>query len=100
MNVPAKLRPLATAALSLSAVGFTSALGPFWALPTAFLRGTAAAGGIALINALGNVAGLASPYLVGLVKDATGGYAGALIVLALLMLAGATLALALRRAPR
>src|SRR5207247_7458630 len=39
---------LATAALSLSAVGFTSALGPFWALPTAFLRGTAAAGGIAL----------------------------------------------------
>jgi len=91
---------LATAALSLSAVGFTSALGPFWALPTAFLRGTAAAGGIALINALGNVAGLASPYLVGLVKDATGGYAGALIVLALLMLAGATLALALRRAPR
>ena len=90
---------LATAALSLSAVGFTSALGPFWALPTAFLRGTAAAGGIALINALGNVAGFASPYLVGLVKDATGGYAGALIVLALLMLAGATLALALRRAP-
>src|SRR5258706_4613375 len=93
-------RPLlATAALALSAIGFTSALGPVWALPTTFLSGTAAAGGIALINSLGNVAGFAGPYLVGLVKDATGGYAGALLSFALLMLAGAALALALRRAP-
>ena len=90
---------LATAALSLSAVGFTSSLGPFWALPTSFLRGTAAAGGIALINSLGNAAGFAGPYLVGLVKDATGGYAGALIVFAVLMLGGAILALGLRSAP-
>src|SRR3989441_730255 len=57
-----------------------------------------AAGGIALINALGNVAGFAGPYLVGLVKDATGGYAGALLTFGVLMLAGAALALALRRA--
>src|SRR5439155_511985 len=83
----------ATAALSLSAIGFTSALGPFWTLPTMFLSGTAAAGGIALINSLGNVAGFAGPYLVGLVKDATDGYAGALLAFALLMLAGAALAL-------
>jgi len=89
---------LATAALSLSAIGFTSALGPFWTLPTTFLSGAAAAGGIALINALGNVAGFAGPYLVGLVKDATGGYAGALLTFGVLMLAGAALALALRRA--
>ncbi len=45
------------------------------------------------------MAGFAGPYLVGLVKDATGGYAGALLAFALLMLAGAALALALRRAP-
>jgi ACS family tartrate transporter-like MFS transporter len=90
---------LATAALSLAAIGFTSALGPFWTLPTTVLSGTAAAGGIALINSLGNLAGFAGPYLVGLVKDATGGYAGALLAFALLMLAGAALALALRRAP-
>lgn len=89
---------LATAALSLSAVGFTSALGPFWALPTMFLRGTAAAGGIALINSLGNLAGFAGPFMVGLVKDTTGGYAGAMLVFALLMLTGAVLALALRGA--
>jgi ACS family tartrate transporter-like MFS transporter len=90
----------ATAALSLAAIGFTGALGPFWALPTSFLSGAAAAGGIALINSLGNVAGFAGPYLVGVVKDATGGFAGALITFAVLMLAGAALALQLRRARR
>lgn len=91
---------VATAALSLAAIGFTGALGPFWALPTSFLSGAAAAGGIALINSLGNVAGFAGPYLVGVVKDATGGFAGALIAFALLMLAGAALALQLRGARR
>jgi ACS family tartrate transporter-like MFS transporter len=87
------------AALSLAAIGFTGALGPFWALPTSFLSGAAAAGGIALINSLGNIAGFAGPYLVGAVKDATGGFAGALLVFAVLMLAGALLALWLGRAP-
>lgn len=89
---------VATAALSLAAIGFTGALGPFWALPTSFLSGAAAAGGIALINSLGNIAGFAGPYLVGVVKDATGGFAGALLAFAVLMLAGALLALWLRRA--
>jgi nitrate/nitrite transporter NarK len=37
------------------------------------LSGTAAAGGIALINALGNLGGFFGPYVFGLVKDATGG---------------------------
>jgi MFS transporter, ACS family, tartrate transporter len=31
-------------------------------LPTAFLSGTAAAGGIALINSIGNLAGFVAPY--------------------------------------
>lgn len=91
---------LVTAALALAAVGFTGALGPFWALPTMFLAGRAAAGGIALINSLGNVAGFVGPYLVGLVKDATGGFAGALLAFAVLMLVGAGLALELSRSPR
>ncbi len=88
---------VATAALSLAAIGFTGALGPFWALPASFLSGTAAAAGIALINSLGNIAGFASPYVVGAVKDATGGFAGALMTFAILMLAGAALAWTLRR---
>ncbi len=90
---------LATLALSLAAAGFTSALGPFWSLPPMFLRGTAAAAGIALINALGNAAGFVSPYLVGLVKDATGSFAGALLAFALFMAEGAALAAGVRREP-
>ncbi len=47
-----------------------------WTLPTAFLSGAAAAGGIAIINALGNLSGFAAPYAVGAIKDATGAFTG------------------------
>ena len=43
----------------------------FWSLPTAFLGGSAAAAGIAAINSVGNLAGFASPYLIGWLKDTT-----------------------------
>jgi nitrate/nitrite transporter NarK len=59
------------AALTLACAGIMSALPCFWSCPTAFLGGTAAAGGIALINSLGNLAGFVSPYMVGLLKDLT-----------------------------
>ena len=48
-----------------------------------FLSGAAAAGGIALINSLGNLGGFAGPYLIGWVKDATGSYAAAMGIFAL-----------------
>ena len=50
------------AAMSLVAFGVLGWLGPFWALPTAFLREQAAAGGIALINSMGAVGGFVGPY--------------------------------------
>ncbi|MES2105082.1 MAG: MFS transporter [Pseudomonadota bacterium] len=62
---------LAMAALTLATVGILSTLPLFWSLPTAFLGGTAAAAGIAMINSLGNLAGYLSPTLVGMIKDAT-----------------------------
>ena len=62
---------LAMAALTLAFIGIKSTLGPFWALATAFLTGTAAAGGIALINSVGNLGGFFGPYIVGLIKDKT-----------------------------
>ena len=61
-----------TGALSLAAMGIWGALGPFWALPPAFLRRPAAAGGVALVNSVGNLGGFAGPTLVGYVRDATG----------------------------
>jgi nitrate/nitrite transporter NarK len=43
----------------------------FWSLPTSFLRGSAAAVGIAAVNSIGNLAGFVSPYLIGFLKDLT-----------------------------
>lgn len=58
-------------ALTLGTLGTLATLPLFWSLPTALLGGTAAAAGIALINSIGNLAGFASPYLVGWIKDLT-----------------------------
>jgi nitrate/nitrite transporter NarK len=57
--------------LTLAAMGGLSTLPMFWSLPTAFLGGSAAAAGIALINSCGNLAGFVSPYLIGFIKDTT-----------------------------
>lgn len=82
---------LAMIGLTLAAMGALSTLPMFWSLPTAFLGGSAAAAGIALINSVGNLAGFAGPYFIGFMKDLThstntGLYtmAGALILGALL----------------
>lgn len=87
---------LAMAALVLAFVGLKSTLGPFWALGTAFLSGTAAAGGIALINSVGNLGGFAGPYLVGVIKDQTGSNLAALMLLGGALLAMGLLALTIR----
>jgi MFS transporter, ACS family, tartrate transporter len=96
-------------AVAALAVGLFFLLGAhpvFWTMPAALLSGTAAAAGIALINSIGNIGGFVGPYLVGLVKDATGSTDGGLIALALILLGGAVLATRvahdpdLERAPR
>jgi ACS family tartrate transporter-like MFS transporter len=88
---------LALASLSVAALGIWSALGPFWTLPTAFLSGTAAAGGIAFINSIGNLGGFAGPWALGLIKQATGSFAPGLLLLALSLIVVAALALRLPR---
>src|ERR1700689_916089 len=86
---------LSLGALSLAAVGIWGTFGPFWAMPPEFLSGTAAAGAIALINSIGNLGGFAGPYLVGMVKQATHGFAGAMLLMAASLVAGGVLALTL-----
>jgi D-galactonate transporter len=71
------------AALSLAAVGIWGTLGPFWAMSSEILSGTAAAAGIALINSVGNLGGFLGPYLVGLVRKQTNTFAFALLALAI-----------------
>jgi MFS family permease len=82
-------------ALTVAAVGDLGTRGPFWALPGRFLSGNASAGGIALINTLAAVGGFVGPYMVGFIKDRTGGYAG-LLFLAAVLVAGSIGALRLR----
>jgi D-galactonate transporter len=81
--------------LVIASIG-QSSIGPcFWSLPTAMLSGTAAAGGIALINALGNLGGFFGPYVFGLVKDATGNFTFGLMAIALGPIMSAILVLCL-----
>ena len=77
--------------LFLIAAGFGiyTSLPSFWPLPTAMLTGSAAAGGIALINSIGNLGGFVGPYVVGLVKDLTGTFSGGLYLLAAFLLLAA-----------
>lgn len=82
----------ATAALSVVAIGIAASFGPFWGLATAALPAGAAATGIALVNSIGNLGGFAGPWVVGLVKDTTGSFAGALVAFALLCMLAALLA--------
>jgi MFS transporter, ACS family, tartrate transporter len=70
--------------MSIAAMGFYGSKGPFFAMPPMFLSGTALAGGIAWINSIGNLGGFFGPWYVGVMKDATGSFAGGLFGLALL----------------
>ena len=80
---------VSVAALSLAAAGVLTCAPLFWSLPTSFLSGAAAAVGIAAINSVGNLAGFASPYLIGLLKDATQSSQSGMYVLAGMLVVGA-----------
>lgn len=76
-------------ALSVIASGVLAAMSTFWAIPTAFLHGAAAAAGIAWINSIGNLGGHFGPDLIGRVRTATGDNRAAFFMLAALAAAGA-----------
>lgn len=77
-------------ALALSLAGTLAYNGPFFSLPATFLAGTAAAGGIGFINTIGSLGRFVGPWMVGVLKQESGGYSSAMAALAMLML-GATL---------
>ena len=83
-------------AFCIAAFGIYGSLSVFWTLPTAFLSGAAAAGGIALINSIGNLAGFAGPYAMGWIKDASGSYTGGLLLSASLGFMAMLVVLALK----
>ena len=85
-------------ALTLVTIGWGAYVVTFWSLPTAFLTGTAAAAGIALINSVGNLGGYFGPDMIGRIRTATGGdSAAAFYTLAAVALLGAFIILLLPR---
>jgi ACS family tartrate transporter-like MFS transporter len=84
---------LKLAAFTVAVVGVYAALPVFWTVPTALLSGTAAAGGIALINAVGNLGGYAGPFAIGALKEHYGFGAGLMVLAGALAIAGVLAAL-------
>jgi nitrate/nitrite transporter NarK len=68
--------------------GITSARAIFWTIPTRFLTGLAAAGGLAFINSIATLGGFVGPYAMGWLRDATGSFSAGLMAMSgLLVLA-------------
>ena len=76
-------------ALCVAAFGAWATLPVFWAMPTSFLSGAAAAAGVAYINSIANIAGFIGPFIMGWIKDATGSFDGGLLVIACVCLGAA-----------
>jgi ACS family tartrate transporter-like MFS transporter len=81
----------ALAAMSVATIGLYGSRPCFWPMPSMFLTGAAAAGGIALINSLGNLGGYVGPFIVGWIKDSTKSFEMGLYFLAACALASAVI---------
>lgn len=81
-------------ALTLAIVGTMSAIPVFWQMPSRFLSGAAAAGGVALINSIANLAGFGAPWMLGIIKTNTGSLTAGLYVVAAVEICATLLILA------
>jgi ACS family tartrate transporter-like MFS transporter len=83
---------LAVVGFSLGAGGVFAAMPVFWTWASRRLEGEAAAGGIALINSLGNLGGFVGPFVMGWLRQSTGAYASGLLAVAGCLLLSAVVA--------
>jgi ACS family tartrate transporter-like MFS transporter len=83
--------------LVLAVIGINAAYGPFYSLPSTFLAGPAAAGGIALIYSIGNLGGFAGPMIIGVAIEETGNYSAAMLVFSVFLIVAATTVVLLGR---
>lgn len=83
----------------IAAMGVFSAIPSFWALPAQFLTGAAAAGGIGLINSIGNLGGFAAPYATGALNQFTGSDKAGMWAVGVFMIISAVVVVVLRATP-
>ena len=83
--------------LCLAVIGIYAGKGPVWALSADWLSAGTAAAGLAQMNAISNLAGFGTTYVVGYIKQATGSYPLAILPLACLSGVGALAVLLISR---
>jgi MFS family permease len=81
---------------SVALVGVTAARAIFWTIPTRFLTGAAAAGGLAFINSIGTVGGFVGPSMMGWLKEFSGSYVVGLTAVAAVMIAATVASMSLK----
>jgi MFS family permease len=81
---------------SLALTGVTAARAIFWTIPTRFLTGVAAAGGLAFINSVATTGGFFGPFMMGWLKDFSGSYVVGLLAVAAIMLAATAASISLK----
>ena len=84
-------------ALAVATAAVYATLSPFWIIPPGFLVGTAAASGMALINSVGNLGGLAGPPVIGYFRESTGEFSLGLSSLAISLVTATLMIVALKR---
>ena len=84
--------------LSIAVMGIIAGYTVFWVVPGTFLTGVAAAGGIALVNSMGNIGGFIAPFTIGWIRQGTGSFTYALPVLAGAMATAGVIAFLIRPA--
>ena len=92
--LPALKDPRVLILVALS--GITSARAIFWTIPTRFLTGLAAAGGLAFINSVATLGGFVGPYAMGWLRDATGSFSAGLMAMAGLLVLATVMSLSLK----
>jgi nitrate/nitrite transporter NarK len=76
-------------ALCFTVSGILAFQATYWAIPSSFLTGRAAAGGLALIVSVGNLGGFVGPSMIGALKQLSGGFTVPLLAVSGVLLLGA-----------
>jgi MFS transporter, ACS family, tartrate transporter len=97
------IAPIVSGSLAIGLMGFSAALvgvtaarAIFWSIPTRFLTGVAAAGGLAFINSIGTIGGFAGPFMMGWLKEFSGSYVVGLTAMAGIMIAAMIASMSLK----
>ncbi len=86
----------AVVGFSLALIGVTAARAIFWTIPTRFLTGVAAAGGLAFINSVATTGGFFGPYMMGWLREFSGSYVVGLLAVAAIIFASTIASMSLK----